>query len=225
MAKIKFGMMMTDARGKLGGQVFSKNRGGAYVRTKVTPVNPQSVFQSAVRASFATFSQAWSGLTQELRDSWNGAVSSWATTDIFGDLRNPTGKNLFLRLNQLATQAGWASFTTVPVKAEVPEGIVASAIFNLADETLTLEGVSNALDVRIVLRATPPLSQGTSFVKNDLRDIYNDDAASYSSGAAFYFYTGRFGNPIVGNNIHIAVKYVLASGQSSPEQIVKASVI
>ena len=24
MAKIKFGMMMTDARGKLGGQVFSK---------------------------------------------------------------------------------------------------------------------------------------------------------------------------------------------------------
>ena len=42
MAKIKFGMMMTDASGKLGGQVFSKNRGGSYVRTKVTPTNPQT---------------------------------------------------------------------------------------------------------------------------------------------------------------------------------------
>lgn len=45
MAKIKFGMMMTDARGKLGGQVFSKNRSGSYVRTKVTPVNPQTTTQ------------------------------------------------------------------------------------------------------------------------------------------------------------------------------------
>lgn len=27
MAKIKFGAMMVDASGKLGGQVFSKNRG------------------------------------------------------------------------------------------------------------------------------------------------------------------------------------------------------
>jgi hypothetical protein len=52
MAKIKFGMMMTDARGKLGGHVFSKNRSGAYVRTKVTPVNGQTTAQTGVRAIF-----------------------------------------------------------------------------------------------------------------------------------------------------------------------------
>ena len=36
MAKIKFGAMMVDASGKLGGQVFAKNRGGAYIRTKTS---------------------------------------------------------------------------------------------------------------------------------------------------------------------------------------------
>lgn len=37
MAKIKFGMMMTDASGKLGGQVFSKNRG--FVRSYKSNAN------------------------------------------------------------------------------------------------------------------------------------------------------------------------------------------
>ena len=62
MAKIKFGMMMTDARGKLGGQVFSKNKGGAYVRTKVTPSNPQTIAQTTRRALFAAiWSEAGGG--------------------------------------------------------------------------------------------------------------------------------------------------------------------
>src|SRR5690606_26146133 len=99
MAKIKFGMMMTDARGKLGGQVFSKNRGGSYIRTKVTPSNPRSSFQQAIRTLLSGFSQAWSSLTANQRSAWNGAVSNWSKTDIFGDIKNPTGKNLFVRLN------------------------------------------------------------------------------------------------------------------------------
>ena len=67
MAKIKFGMMMTDASGKLGGQVFSKNRGGSYVRTKVTPTNPQSTAQMSIRGIFASISSRWSSLTEAQR--------------------------------------------------------------------------------------------------------------------------------------------------------------
>ena len=29
------------------------------------------------------------------RDSFDRAVAQWSKTDIFGDIRNPTGKNLF----------------------------------------------------------------------------------------------------------------------------------
>ena len=77
MAKIKFGMMMTDARGKLGGQVFSKNRSGAYVRTKVTPVNPRTAAQPLSRSILGTLSASWSGLTEVQRRSWNAAVDDW----------------------------------------------------------------------------------------------------------------------------------------------------
>lgn len=56
--KIKWGMMMTDGRGKLGGQVASKNRAGAYVRTKVTPVNPRTTQQQAIRTLFGSIASA-----------------------------------------------------------------------------------------------------------------------------------------------------------------------
>ena len=224
MAKIKFGMMMTDARGKLGGQVFSKNRSGAYIRTKVTPTNPQTSFQSVVRQSFGAFSQAWSGLTDAERAAWDGAVSQWSTTDIFGDLKNPTGKNLYLRLNQQATQAGYASFDAVPAKAEMVEGIVSDATIDITAGEIGFTGLYAGAGARVILSATPILSQGTSFVKNKLRDIYNNTGAGYDPVDGYDQYFARFGAPLVGDNVYLGVKYVLSNGQASPTQIVKASV-
>ena len=49
MAKILMTAIVADIRNKLNGSVFSKNRYGAYVRTKVTPVNPQSTAQQNTR--------------------------------------------------------------------------------------------------------------------------------------------------------------------------------
>ena len=45
MAKVLFSALISDMRNKLNGSVFAKNRGGSYLRTKVTPVNPQTVAQ------------------------------------------------------------------------------------------------------------------------------------------------------------------------------------
>lgn len=92
--KIKFGALVTDGRGKLGGHVASKNRSGNYLRTKVTPSNPQTAAQQATRAVLGSLSTAWSGLTLAQRNSFNSAVGDWSGTNIFGDIKNPTGKNL-----------------------------------------------------------------------------------------------------------------------------------
>lgn len=52
---------------------FFQNRGGAYVRTKITPANGQTARQSFVRQLLGAISQSWSGLTQSARDSFDGA--------------------------------------------------------------------------------------------------------------------------------------------------------
>ncbi len=65
MAKIKMTAIVADIRNKLNGTVFAKNRGGAYMRTKVTPVNRQTSDQSTVRNRLGSFAQGFRGLTQD----------------------------------------------------------------------------------------------------------------------------------------------------------------
>jgi len=225
MAKIKFGMIVTDGRGKLGGQVFSKNRAGSYIRTKVTPVNPTTVAQTRARSLFGAISQQWSGLSSAARLGWNEAVSEWQKTDIFGDLKLPSGKALFQRLNNQAQSAGYPAVTTAPDKLEMVLGVVAFiAMSNVAGD-LAIGGEYNGTDARIMAYATPPLSPGTTFVKNKLRNIYNVQSDSWVEQEAYQAYINKFGSTLAGANVYVGIKYVLPNGQSSPMQILKVDVI
>lgn len=224
MAKIKFGMMMTDARGKLGGQVFSKNRAGSFVRTKVTPSNPNTQAQSQARALFSSISQQWSSLTQQVRDSFNAAVQDWARTDIFGDLRNPTGKNLFQRLNNQAQSAGLAPVVTLPAKLEMPDAIVSQVDVSIAGTSIDLVGIDTSATTQIVVFATGPLSAGTKSAKNRLRQIFTVAGNAFVDTDLWDAYVAKYGAPALGQNIQIGVKYVLASGQASPMQVLKANI-
>lgn len=225
MAKIKFGMMMTDARGKLGGQVFSRNKGGAYVRTKVTPTNPQTPDQQSKRALFGSISQGWSGLTENERQAWRGAVEEWKGTDIFGDLLAPTGKELFQRLNNQAQVVGFDAITYPPTKLELPVEIASSVVFSEGGNTITINGKSISTTARLALFATPPLSEGTKFVKNKLRLIDNPVSNVYSPTDAADAYFTKYGQALAGSNVYFGIKYVMPTGQATPLQTIKGSVI
>lgn len=224
MAKIKFGMMMTDASGKLGGQVFSKNRGGSYVRTKSTPVNPQSVAQMGVRGLFASISSRWSTLTQAQRDSFLGFVGDYAKTDIFGDLRNPSGKNLFQKLNQNALLSGQTALNVCVAPLAVPFANVQSALGSVAGTSFDVLTAGVTTGSKLVFWGTPSLSQGTKFVKNKLRQV---SVAVGNAGIAtdiYADYVAKFGTPAVGANIFVGVRVVNTNGQASPLEVVKATI-
>lgn len=224
MAKIKFGMMMTDASGKLGGQVFSKNRGGSYVRTKVTPTNPQTTAQMTVRGIFASISSAWSSLTEASRLSFNNLVGDYGTTDIFGDLHNPSGKALFQRLNQNLVISGQGpNYICVPPEA-VPFANLQSAICTLSGDEFYANCDGDTTGSKVVVWATPPLSQGTTFVKNKLRQLAIANGGVSVSPDFYAEYVAKFGVPAEGANIYVGVRVINANGQASPLETVKAVV-
>jgi len=225
MAKIKFGMMMTDASGKLGGQVFSKNRGGSYVRTKVTPVNPQTTAQMTIRGIFASISSAWSSLLESQRATFNGFVNDYARTDIFGDLRNPSGKNLFQRLNQNLSISGQAQIAECVAPSEVPFANLLGASGDVSTTTLTVDTAGDTTGSVICIWATPQLSQGTTFVKNKLRQIAFVDGASPVSRDIWDEYVAKFGIPAAGANIYVGVRVINANGQASPLETIKAVIV
>lgn len=195
--KMKWGMIVTDGRGKLGGHVASKNRSGAYARTKVTPVNPQTSYQQAVRNRFTTYSQGWRALSASAILAWNAAVQAFSKSNIFGDTVLPTGKNLYSRLNLNLTSVGIAAITTPPLPAgagTVLAGTVVSTNGGAKSVAHTLDTAGHAIQVW----ATPGISPGKKFVKNQFRLIGYFTGGAASPYVATTAYDAKFGQPAVG---------------------------
>lgn len=173
MAKIKFGAIVTDMRNKVGSQVFSKNRYGAYVRSSPLNVVSSTPAQVAVRSRFATFSTAWRSLTQLQRDCWNNAVIDFMHTDVFGATVRPSGFDLYVKLNCNLDQVGIAPISIPPAPTML--AFIASISLTATElgpvVTLDFDSSNLTSDYTIVVSATAPISAGKRYVKNLLRQI------------------------------------------------------
>lgn len=69
MARI-IGFLLGELRGALGGTVFARNKAGAYVRQRVTPVNPQTVRQQTARYRFGNMSILFQSLSTAQKSCW-----------------------------------------------------------------------------------------------------------------------------------------------------------
>lgn len=204
--KLKWsGFGATDGRGKINGHVASKNRAGAYARTKVTPVNPQTSFQLTARNTLTTFSQGWRALTQAQRDAWDAAVPDFARTDIFGDLRNPTGKNLYTRLNTNLQNIG-ATLITDPPLPSGAGSVVAGTLIITNGGAKSIAHTGDTVGYTIQVWATPGMSPGKSFFKNDYRLLTTFVGGAASPAVITTAYNARFGQPAIGTKV--AVKLV-----------------
>ena len=208
MAKVKFTAFMADARGKLNGSVFSKNRGGSYVRTKVTPSNPQTVAQTNVRQRLASFSAAFRALTAAQILAWNNAVSDFLGTNVFGDTTTPSGLQLFVKLNSNLANAGVAQISDPP--SPVGLSVLTSTIASLTNAAFTLSLSAATADEQYIIEATAPVSPGRLFVKNEFRVI----TTTVGTGAAipaqniFAAYSAKFGAPVTGQRVAVRVKLI-----------------
>ncbi len=203
MALIKLGGLAQDVRGSLNGTTFSRNKGGAYVRSKVSPVQPVSAYSSAARAIFAALSQRWSTvLTSSQRQAWVNFAATHTFVNVFGDAITLNGIAMFMSVNRAVGQVGGAYIDDPPVTFTVPS-VVSSAIAG----TITA-GVLSALTNATVLSdtlptgatlyifATPPLPAGRTPQHSDFRLINPpDNVAIDITDPLLVPYNDRFNTP------------------------------
>lgn len=223
--KIQWSALMVAGSGKLGGTVAARNRSGAYLRNKVTPINPSKPAQQIARGILGSLSTQWSLLTEAQRLSFNNATADFARTDIFGDIRNPSGINLFVKLNSNLINTGQAQITTAPVKEEILFSGIVSATMDVSSQAVNilLANEDNNLG-KVLAVATPTLTNGTSYVKDRFRGIGSVSilADDIDLGTA---YVAKFGNFALGANIHLGFRIISATGQASVLQTIKANVV
>jgi hypothetical protein len=177
------------------------------MRTKVTPANAQTSFQNNVRNRFTGLSQGWRGLTQAHRDAWNAAVTDYSRTDIFGDIRNPSGINLYQRLNNVLLSIGIAAISVPPLPSAV-ENVVATALTAaVAVPAMSLTfAPAIAVGTKVKVMATAPLSAGREYVKSDFRQIAVLDSADPSPYNLLADYVAKFGGTgTIGQKIFVKI--------------------
>jgi len=118
------GTLLTQASGAAVGLVYSHNRGGAYIRGRSIPTNPQSAQQVVVRAFMAQLANVWRNvLTAAQREAWDVYATNTSRPNRVGDQINIGGVGHYVRSNVPRLQAGLARVDTAPV------------IFNVGDFT------------------------------------------------------------------------------------------
>jgi len=214
---IKFGSIVTRGSGKLGGHVYSTNRGGAYVRTNQTPSNPQTPFQQSGRAVFTELTQGWSALTEAERASWNEATSSFPVTDRFGDSRELSGKGLYISLNKELVLVGKPILSVAPSPGPILVPSSLSVIVSIGDASLNIAIQNLNTATPVVISSSGVVSNGTSFVKNKLRVLLPTFVKQLQEPEQdFTAYVNRFGAPTIGQKIFFSAYTVNDSGQRSP---------
>lgn len=225
--KIKWSALVSDVRGKLNGSVASRNRYGSYFRNKVTPTNPQTASQMRVRGIFGAISKLWGQLTDSQRKSWEAFSSEHKFSDIFGDLQTLQGNAMFQKVNMNLHKIKAPLISTPGEVIETPYIVDALTGMNVVDGGITAAGVDvefggipNA-DSVIVLYATPAISAGRKFTKNEMRFIgaYPVDTTQNATSIDFLEDYEAVHGDLIDENQHIDMKVATVSkstGLQSP---------
>lgn len=116
--------ILGSLRGSIGDNTFSHNRGGDYVRRRVSPTNPNSTRQQTMRTLLATLSGLWSTvLTPAQRGEWNTWSSQQAKEGPLGNSINWTGHNGYISTNTHLLDAGDSRIDSPPAVV-APTGLL-----------------------------------------------------------------------------------------------------
>lgn len=234
MAKIKFSALVADVRGKVGGNVFSRNASGGYVRTYVSPVNPSTIPQQFVRAIFAVLTAGWRALTSANRTAWFEATPFYPYQDKLGETKTYTAQQLYMKLNQNLRTVGLPPIDVPATPAVFPAITAQSVAVDSSSNTFILDAAFDGVATTpvgfyTIVRATAPMSAGIDAPQRSLFKQIAVLEPSYATVAValsgeYLAVFGDVGN--AGDGIYMELVLVSATtGEAASGERVKTIVV
>lgn len=218
MALIKLTAFLDQISGKVNGSVFARNKGGAYVRSKSNPTNPQTNLQMGVRSVFSSISQAWRNLTDAQRNAWASISDSLPYQNKLGDTRTLSGFALHQQTN-LNLQTVNSPMVSAPPPVRSIGSVAEITSLAMTPTGTDLVGFVNGADPddQVVIFATPPVSPGIKNYKKYLRLLTIDTPDNLENGLDLTAqYASTFSTPVVGQRVGFKLVIINSvSGQAS----------
>lgn len=174
-----------EMRGKLGGNVYSRNKGGTYVRIFAAPTNPNTIRQQSVRNWIGWAATAWeSTLTEEQRDAWREWAQANPILNSLGQSIYISGMAWYATVNSRLLDCA-ASVIATPGDLTKPEPLLTATLAFTDDDAITIT-FTPALEsgYRLQLWGSGPISAGRSPNFRACR-LIGYSAADVASPAAF----------------------------------------
>jgi hypothetical protein len=226
------GLISSDARGKNGGNVASRNRFGTYLRKHVSPVQPRTPLQQSNRQTFGAISSQWRTLSAQEQQGWNTLATTVTFKNTLGAAYNPTGAQLFMLFSRNLTAGnGTPTYATAPTTLPtIP------AVTSLTPTITVTSGAVSAISLAYApevpstnwyfVYASKALGTGITFVSKSqfrfLTALTNSDSSPY---AALTDYANVFGTPPITGKIFFKIRAVdLATGYYGPDILAQAAI-
>jgi len=203
MAIMRPGPLAGQLSGRVGGIVFSRNRGGDYVRNGPSPVNPQSAYQTAVRNALSLASSGWDNADDAERASWRTWAADHPVRNRIGESIRLQGNAAFVALNARLAFLGTAIVESPPV-LNAPDPLLSiTGSFDIGAGNFQLAYTATPLGAGLKLWVLGCLlgSPAVTFYRNRLRHFYTSAAAAASPADLQASFTARFGAPVVGQKV------------------------
>jgi hypothetical protein len=201
--------------GSQGGETYSHNRFGQYVRRRAVPVQPRTAAQLAVRSRMANNAAGWRLLTDAQRAAWESLGTQITRTDAVGKTYTFNGFMTYCSVNNNREAAGDATVSAPPALVTPPTIATATLTLTSASFSLAYTATPLATGVRLFVFASPQQSAGRSFNGN-YRLIAVTAAAAASPAVVLTAYSAVFGAPVTGMRIFLSLQTYEAGFLNTP---------
>lgn len=116
MAILTFAAPVSGLRGKVGGNVFSANKSGPYLKAWGRGANPRTLIQSEHRADLTFYAQKWATLSASEQAGWDtyAALAAQDKTNSLGETYSASGFNWYIEINLNLRAAGESDRDAAP---------------------------------------------------------------------------------------------------------------
>jgi hypothetical protein len=205
MALITPGPMVSAASGRVGGTIFSHNRGGAYVRNGALVDKVLSDAAVLQKNTLAATSKLWAGLTAAQRQAWSNYAVDNPVVNRLGMTKTLHGIAAFNAINSRLVRLGLSPLSA-PLNGATPAapgGLVLTIAFPIVTASLAFTPTPVVANTHVMIWACVAKGPQITFLANRWRWIKTVAAAGTSPAAIMTELALRCGTITAGQVVHI----------------------